>query len=262
MSEALSRRDRLREDAVSQIKAVARGQLVAAGPGGIHLRAIARDMGMTAPGLYRYFASLDDLIAALIVECFDEVIAAMEDARDRIAPDDLPGRLLAVSRVFRDWSVDHPPEFQLIFGAAPPGYSEAPEGPAEQAGARFGRVFQAIFAEIWLRRPFPAPDPGELDPALLGQLNDLRQRLDLPLPPGALYLFLACWVRVYGSVAMEVFGHLAWAVAEGQGLYETELRQLCALLGMAEEYRPPGLATSADRGPTSQPEAARNGQRS
>lgn len=234
-----TRRDRLREDALTQIKDVARQQLVASGPTGIHLRAIAREMGMTAPGLYRYFASLDELVAALIVDCYDEVVGEMEQARDALAPEDLAGRLLAVCRAFRWWSVQHPAEFQLIFGAPPSGYSKPSEGPAEQAAARFGGTFLAIFAEIWMRQPFSVPDDAELDPRLLLQLQQLTKVVDPRLPAGARYRFLACWVRLYGVVAMEVFGHMQWAVDEGSGFYETELRQLSELLGMADEYRPP-----------------------
>lgn len=194
---------------------------------------------MTAPGLYRYFASLEELVAALIVDCYDEVIGEIEQARDALAAEDLAGRLLAVCRAFRWWSVRHPAEFQLIFGAPPPGYSERPEGPAQAAGARFGSVFLHIFAEIWVRRPFPVPDEADLDPRLLGQLQELTTIVDPRLPAGARYRFLACWVRLYGSVAMEVFGHMQWAVDEGSGFYETELRQLSELLGMSAEYRPP-----------------------
>lgn len=239
MTASLTRRDRLRGDAVAQIKEVARQQLVASGPAGIHLRAIAREMGMTAPGLYRYFASLDELIAALIVDCYDEVVQNMQEARDALEPGDLAGRLLAVCRVFRSWSVQHPAEFQLIFGAPPPGYSKPPEGAAQQAGASFGNVFLAIFAEVWMRKPFPVPDEADLDPRLLMQLRQLTRVADPRLPAGARYRFLACWVRLYGSVAMEVFGHMQWAVDDGSGFFETELRQLCDLLGLAGEYRPP-----------------------
>ena len=34
------------------------------GPSGIQLRAVARDVGLTAPALYRYFPSLEDLVEA------------------------------------------------------------------------------------------------------------------------------------------------------------------------------------------------------
>lgn len=233
-----TRRDRLRGDALTQIKQIARQQLAQEGPAGIRLRAIAREMGMTAPGLYRYYASLDDLVSALIVDCYDEVIASMEQARDAVHPEDLSARLIAASRAFRWWSVAHPPEFQLIFGAPPPGFSKPPEGPVQQAGVRFGNVFLSIFAEIWMRGPFPIPEPSDLDPRLLVQLQAMTRVVDPRLPPGARYLFLVCWVRLYGLVAMEVFGHIQWAVEEGEGFLETELRHLLGLLGRADEYRP------------------------
>ncbi|MBA2574637.1 MAG: TetR/AcrR family transcriptional regulator [Actinomycetota bacterium] len=236
MSIPPSRRDRLREETVAHIQEVARRQLVEHGSAGISLRAIARELGMTAPGLYRYYPSLDELVTALIVDCYAEVTAQMERERDALPPEDLPSRLLAVSRAFRHWSVEHPAEFGLIFGAPVPGFARPPEGPVEEAGARFGQVFRDVFVQLWLHRPFTAPHPDELDPRLPAEL------LRIPggsLGPGELYVFVACWVRLYGAVAMEVFGQLKWAVEEGEALFETELRQLSRMLAMADEYRPP-----------------------
>ncbi len=233
---ALSRRDRLREETVAQIKDVARRQLVAHGPAGIALRAIAREMGMTAPGLYRYYPSLQDLVTMLTVDCYAELTTEMERARDALPPDDRPGRLLAVSRAFRVWSVAHPAEFGLIFGAPVPGFDRAPEGPVEEAADAFGQVFRDVFVQLWLSRPFPVPDVAELDPRLPAELQRITAG---PLGPGELYVFVACWVRLYGAVAMEVFGQLKWAVEEGEALFETELRQLSRLLDMADDYRAP-----------------------
>src|SRR2546430_9498747 len=50
-----SRRDRLRAATIDEIIQTARQLLVKDGPEAVSLRAIAREMGMTAPGLYRYF---------------------------------------------------------------------------------------------------------------------------------------------------------------------------------------------------------------
>ena len=236
MSASISRRERLREETLGQIKEVARRQLVDHGPASIALRAIAREMGMTAPGLYRYFPSLDDLVTALVVDCYAELTAQMERARDAVPSKDLPSRLLAVSREFRYWSVAHPAEFGLILGAPVPGFARPPEGPVEEAGARFGQVFREVFVQLWLHRPFPTPDPAELDPRLPVELQRIPAG---SLGPGELYVFVACWLRLYGAVAMEVFGKLRWAVEEGEALFETELRQLSLLLGMSDDYRPP-----------------------
>ena len=39
------------------------------GPDALTLRAIAREMGMTAPALYRYFGSHEDLVVAVCQTC-------------------------------------------------------------------------------------------------------------------------------------------------------------------------------------------------
>ena len=64
MVQAVSRRDRVRAATTGEIKETARQILVAEGPGAVSLREIAREMGMTAPALYRYFGSHEDLLRA------------------------------------------------------------------------------------------------------------------------------------------------------------------------------------------------------
>ena len=64
MVQAASRRDRVRAATIEEIKETARRLLVTKGPEAVSLRAIAREMGMTAPALYRYFGSREDLLRA------------------------------------------------------------------------------------------------------------------------------------------------------------------------------------------------------
>lgn len=128
-----TRRERMRDATLLEIKEVAREHLRAHGPSGISLRGIARDLGMTAPALYRYYASLDDLLTAMIETYTNEICDAMEAARDAMPADDLGGRLVAVTRAFRRWSLDHRPEFAMVFGAPVPGYTEPEEGGVHQA---------------------------------------------------------------------------------------------------------------------------------
>ena len=45
---SLSRRDRRKQETITDIKTIARRQLAEDGPAGISMRAIARDLGMTA----------------------------------------------------------------------------------------------------------------------------------------------------------------------------------------------------------------------
>lgn len=247
VAQPLSRRDRVRAATVTEIKDTARRILVAEGAGGadgLSLRAIAREMGMTAPALYRYFPSREDLLVDLIADLYDELTGEMTAARDQLPADDLGDRLTAVSRTFRRWSIGHPAEFALLFGTPVPGRA-APSGAepaqsrAEEAGTRFGRVFGELVAQVYLTRPFPVPDPEDLDPALRRELADWCETFPVPLPLGVMQVFLSCWIRLYGSVTMEVFGHLKFAVNDAEPVFEAELAGAARMLGFTDPPPPP-----------------------
>ncbi|SCL51511.1 transcriptional regulator, TetR family [Micromonospora citrea] len=227
---APSRRERLRSATVTEIKDGARRLLVTGGIEAISLRAIARDMGMTAPAIYRYFPSLEALVAALAGDLYDELRARLESARDDAGAEPVD-RLLAMSRAFRAWSVTHPAEFGLIFGARVPGLDAFVDDCAdpEHPGARFGAVFVQPIIDLWHRSPFPTPPAELLRERLGGRLEPLRlSHGDVPIEVA--YAFLSGWTRLYGLVAMEVFGQLAWAVTEAEPLFELELATFAAAL--------------------------------
>ena len=75
-----SRRDRMRAATVQEITATARRILVEQGPDAVTLRAIAREMGMTAPGLYRYFDSHAGLLRHVVGDVFGDLTADLHKA--------------------------------------------------------------------------------------------------------------------------------------------------------------------------------------
>ena len=299
MATTLSRRDRVRAATVTEIKDTARRILVAEGPDGLSLRAIAREMGMTAPALYRYFPSREDLIGALIADLYDELTAAIStaagaagDAAGRIAGAAARGAagnpargtagdaaggidgaaargaagnlargtargvgggaaagetaggdpragITAASRAFRAWALAHPREFGLLFGSPIPGIdAHSDDSPAGLASERFGQVFGDLVARIYLASPFPVPAEDEMDPELRRQLRDWCSALPVELPVGAGQVFLSCWIRLYGMVALEVFGHVQFALPDAEPLFEAELRDLAVKLGFGRSTAP------------------------
>src|SRR4051794_31606577 len=147
--------------------------------------------------------------------------------------------ITAASRAFRAWALAHPREFGLLFGSPIPGIdAHSDDSPAGLASERFGQVFADLVARIYLASPFPVPAEDEMDPELRRQLRDWCSALPVELPVGAGQVFLSCWIRLYGMVALEVFGHVQFALPDAEPLFEAELRDLAVKLGFGQSTAP------------------------
>jgi AcrR family transcriptional regulator len=233
-----TRRERTRAATVREIKTTARRLLVEQGAESVTLRAIAREMGMTAPALYRYFDSHEALLSAVVADVYDELADSLEAARDTVATQHPGARLLEMGREFRHWSVEHPREFGLVFATPVPVVIDAPS-PLDKAGSRFGAVFLDAFFAVFTERPFPVRSDAELPPDFRDQLEHYRQAMCtqlgevvLQIPLGGYEAFLECWVRLYGFVALEVFDHLTFALSDPEPAFEAHLRAIATRLGI------------------------------
>jgi AcrR family transcriptional regulator len=248
---APTRRDRLRAATTEEIIETARRLLVTRGPDAVSLRAIAREMGMTAPGLYRYFGSHEELIRHVIADIFTELRNAIEEAmRAHQAPDDadpaglpahLAAKMVAACRAFRGWALEHTGEFGLIFGVPLPGYpSEHGDNDVAEASAeKFAGTFFGLFVQFWNAVGFPVPGDDAIDPRLKEQLSAHFSKMhQSDLPAGALVTFLRCWTLLHGAVALEVFGHLKFALTDASAMFEYTLGDLARLIGL--RYPPEG----------------------
>jgi AcrR family transcriptional regulator len=244
MVQAPSRRDRLRAATTQEIIQTARLLLVTQGPEAASLRAIAREMGMTAPALYRYFDSHEDLLRHVVGGIFTdlaEYVRAAIHAADGGAPPDLTPdqamavKLIAACRAFRAWTLEHVPEFSMIFGSPLPGLEmlhEVTRDPNVDCGYQFGQLFLDLFGDLYRRRPFPIPADEDIAPSLREQLVRYRKLVGSDLPLGALQTFLRCWVLLYGAVSLEVFGHLQFALDDPSPMFELMLSDLAPLVGL------------------------------
>ncbi|MCB5168264.1 TetR/AcrR family transcriptional regulator [Streptomyces bambusae] len=227
-----SRRARLRAEATSEIKAIALRHMAAGGPASISLRAIAREMGMTAGAIYSYFGSRDDLITALTADVYDSLADVLE-ASHRTAPDDAPHeRVLAHARAYRTWAIAHPDEFRLIYGDPVPGYEAPEDGPAQEAEHRLCAALLGLVAAAWPQAAAAREQGGyewtDFQPGLVAMA-----RSTFPdLPPAAVALCLRVWSRMHGLLALEVYGHLRHQVHDPEKLYEADMLDLIRSLGL------------------------------
>ena len=228
-----TRRDRQRAATVAEIKAAARKLLVEGGASAVGLRAVARELGLSAPALYRYFGSHEDLISALIADLYDELTDTLIALRDGDPEADLGARLFLIADGLRGWALAHPAEFGLLFGAPVPNpLADDHDLTAGHLSAmRFGAVFKDLVAQVYRLQPFPHPPEELLGPVLVAQLRQKSEFFD-GMPPGAVYLSLTYWTRLYGLICMEVFGQLHWALEDAGAYFQAQLFEIGEALGL------------------------------
>lgn len=224
------RRHRVREEALADAMRIARRLLVEEGAAAVTVRAVAREMGLTAPGLYRYYAGHRELVQALVCDLYGELATTLAAARERQPSDEPDRRLREVARELRRWALAHPQEFTLLFAKPVADAGTAPEDAAHDSGWRFGSVLLDLMVQMWRRGGVRAP--ADLDPAWAAQLEEVREHLaGEPVPLEVIYVFVACWARLYGAVAVEVFGHLDFALTDPEPLFDHTVTDVLTTLG-------------------------------
>jgi AcrR family transcriptional regulator len=184
------------------------------GAASLTLRGVARELGVTAPAIYRYFAGRDELVTHLVVDAFTSFGNAQIAARDAVPADDPVGRLAAMGCAYRTWALSHPHHYRLIFATVIPDHTSSAVATVEagtRAMAPLVEVTQALHAAGRLRTdgipagmapPFPATDPLFDGPAFA--------------------VALLIWSRMHGQVSLELAGHLPQPPGDDGALFRTE----------------------------------------
>ncbi|MFE5585331.1 TetR/AcrR family transcriptional regulator [Kitasatospora sp. NPDC056531] len=227
------RRERLRAETTAEIKRTALELMGGGGPDAITLRAIAREMGMTANAIYGYFAARDDLVTALIEDVYTALADAVDAAWAASAQGTPAVRIQAWAHAFRGWALANPEGFRLIYGDPVPGYRAPDGGPAPDAARRVCVGIAALADAAWTAaQPAHGGDEfdwDDFDPGLLGKVRPAFPAL----PPAGVALALRIWGHLHGLVALEVYGHLSAQTLAPDKLFRAELTQLVRTLGLA-----------------------------
>jgi AcrR family transcriptional regulator len=184
---------------------------------------------MASSAVYRYFPSRDDLLTRLIIDGYDDLGSAAEEADDpSAAPRD---RWMAVCRAVRHWAVAHPYEYALLYGSPVPGY-EAPKDTVP-AASRVGIVLGQILGDAARSGALPPAAGGARDPELVSDdavavLGGEHPSLDDTVRLRA----LLAWSSLYGTISFELFGHFVGSVADGERYFDRVAAELATLIGL------------------------------
>jgi AcrR family transcriptional regulator len=223
-----SRRERLREALIADIKGCACRQLAEGGPAAVTLRGIAREIGVSPAALYGYFESLDALFTAIITDGYDDLADAVAAAVAVPPADELGSRMLAGIRAFREWALAEPATFRLLYFNAVPDIEPMADDPALTASLRVFVPLLAMMVEGWASGVLPPAPPG---PAV--DVTKFHERFDLAITSDQLRMATECWAEFHGLVALEINGHIHPDWVDPTALYEANVQALLQRMGFS-----------------------------
>ncbi len=215
----------MRASTIDEIKDAALTQIAAEGAASLSIRGVARAIGMSPAGIYRYYDGLDALVTDLLTDAYeglaDAVVEGIASAQGSAAE-----QYIAGATAYRAWALGHPNRFLLIFGTPIPGYAAPADGPTVQANRRMGEAFFRICTQGWLAGEIIAP-------ALSRPLTETERSFaaDIPVPgfpPELVPALLGTWAHLHGLVTLEILDQLHWMYPgiDAEAFFEGEVRRM------------------------------------
>jgi AcrR family transcriptional regulator len=206
------------------IKETAWKQIAEYGAPALSLRAIARELKITAPAIYNYFPDRDALVTALIIDAYQSFGDSQLEARDTLPVSDVRGRMTAIGIAYRTWAHTYPQRYQLIFGTPIPGY-EAPLMEVLPFGARSLSALVSVIEQLRVA--------GRLNVSSFPEVKEeYKAGFDVWKKYGgdvhilSLSVAMVIWARVHGIVSLEIAGNLPPFGNSGDELYLFEMESI------------------------------------
>lgn len=203
------------------IKEAAWKQITEFGAPALSLRAIARELKITAPAIYNYFPDRDALVTALIIDAYTSFGDWQIEARDSVDEKDHAGRVRAIGIAYRNWAHTYPQRYQLIFGTPIPNYQPS----AEKILPSSVRSISALFSVVESIRT-AGKLKGDSYPEVSGEYKvhyTMWKAHVGELHISSMSVAFLIWSRVHGIVSLEIQGNLPPMGDKGDALYLFEL---------------------------------------
>ena len=206
------------------IKETAWKQIAEYGAPALSLRAIARELNISAPAIYNYFSDRDALVTALIIDAYTSFGDSQIEARDSVSASNVSERMEAIGIAYRTWAHTYPQRYQLIFGTPIPGY----ESPLMEVLPSAARSLSALVSVVEQLRT-----TGKLNVISFPQVKpEYKISFEMWKTHGgdvdllSLSVAMVIWSRVHGIVSLEIAGNLPPFGASGNDLYLYEMNSI------------------------------------
>jgi AcrR family transcriptional regulator len=205
-----NRRERLRASTIQEIKSTALTLMEQRRTTDIRFADIAREMGVTAPALYRYFADRDQLLTAMIFDGYAELARCLAASQASLPVEELGERWRAVSASYRDWAHQNPQRFALLFGLPIPGYTAPADGTTTDEAHRAMANLTTIVIDAMSTNRARPPIITQLGPALTTALEENGSVPEIAVPALQHQAMLHAWALLHGFTSLDVYGQLHW----------------------------------------------------
>ncbi len=217
-------RERYRAQVRQEVKQAALRQLAESGPAAVSVSAIGKELGVSGPALYRYFASRDELITELAIDAYHDLAGALSAAARAAAKLAPAARLEELGRAYRSWALAEPHRYRLLFGPPLPGYDAHAQRLVEASQAAM-TVLLEVLGELDAGQAAP---PG---PPLAAQLSSWAAAQAGDTDPLTALRAVLVWSRLHGFVSLEIAGNYASMGIDPGRLYEIQLATMTATEG-------------------------------
>ncbi len=226
-------RARAHREVRDEILAAASRQLASVGPAGLSLRAVARELGMVSSALYRYFASRDDLLTALIIEAYDDLGDTAERSTAATRDQAPLQRWVEATGAIRRWAVEHPQDYALLYGSPVPGYA-APDDTVVP-GTRVTRALVQIVVDAIADDRLESDGDGNtiaLTPQTRRSFDGLRAEVDLDATNDELVAVLTAWTQMFGLLSFELFGQTRGLIDDHEAFFREAATVMGSRIGL------------------------------
>ena len=214
-------RERYRAQVRDEVKQAALRQLAESGPAGLSISAIGKQLGVSGPALYRYFAGRDELLTELVIDAYNDLANALRTAISHPPGQEPRAKFEALARAYRAWALAEPHRYRLLFGPPLPGYDAHAQRLVEAAQASM-KVLLGVLRE--------AGDPTATPPAepLASQLLALARTHGPGIDAAMALRAIIIWSRLHGLVSLEIAGNFASMGIDPDQVFEAQLAALTA----------------------------------
>jgi AcrR family transcriptional regulator len=183
----------------------------------VALRAIARALNITAPAIYNYFPSREDLLAALVADADADLGRTLTEAHTPHLDDEPDVQFRVVCQAYRRWAAENPQRYLLFFALS----SEAPQTEVSATLAALIAILNKADEGGRLKKE----DQLVLPPGLNGLLSEWKLKFGVE-NEYVLYLAFIVWSRLHGLILNEIGKRFPPYIKDPGELFRLEVKTM------------------------------------